>query len=87
MLYQAEPRPDGKINLLSVHDAGRALPQSRLVSRRNVFLGQRRSFAEEILLHLLHQELLRFRVQGCRRYSLSSIFCRSIHSDQAFLET
>src|SRR3984885_13863968 len=26
-------------------------------------------------------------VQGCSRYSLSSIFCRSIHSDQAFLET
>src|ERR1700728_1492046 len=27
------------------------------------------------------------RVQGCRRYSLSSIFWRSTHSPQAFLET
>src|ERR1700724_1124625 len=40
--------------------ASRPATQTGLVGRRDVLLGQRRSFAEKVLLHLLHQELLRF---------------------------
>src|ERR1700733_11293573 len=52
-------RQRGYLASLSVHDPRPACRSSALVSRSHILLRQRSAFAEEELVHLLHQKILR----------------------------